>query len=189
MTQLRFGFIGWNPFQFRHALDIARALPGSAMIVEARGKHPEAFDDALITEAGVPVYFWPARRMRELDGVCEVIVCQTVFTHIEHFRKSRSYAQYGLAKEPLISSWRAFADLCLVYGPYSARRSRHMRGGESASPIRGFFGSEFQTGSRALQCGSRPGATHGSLYADTGELSRDQFIDAVLELSTDHNVS
>jgi CDP-glycerol glycerophosphotransferase len=194
MTQLRFGFVGWNPFQLRHALDVARALPGSAMIVEARGRHPEAFDDALVAGAGVPVYFWPRERMRELDGVFEVLVCQTVFTHIEHVKRSKiAMLQYGLAKEPHnYGSWRAFADLCLTYGPYSARKISPYAPVMAVGHPRfdGFFAEEFQSKARQRIRSTIDPGRPTVLYVPTwGDLStQDDFIDAVLELARDHNV-
>lgn len=163
------------------------------MIVEARGNHPRAFDDTLLTEAGVPVFFWPRGRMKELDGVFDVLVCQTVFTHIEAIQKSKiAMVQYGLAKEPHnYGDWRAFADLCLVYGPYSAERIAPLCPVKQVGHPRfdGFFEPGRREAARrklGLEGETRPTL----LYVPTwGDLStQDQFLDAVLALSDEYTV-
>ena len=97
----RVAFLGWNAFQLLHGLDIARALPGSILVVERRPEHLDELSDSFLSSLEVPVLFWEPERMAELDGVFDVVVCQTPFTQIERFEKSKiAMLQYELAKKP-----------------------------------------------------------------------------------------
>lgn len=117
-------FIGWNPFQFIHVAEIARALPGSYFLVEKRKDYVREFDESILTGWDVPVLIWHRRMVQELDGLFDVIVCQTPFSQAELFTKTRiAMIQYGYAKEVHnYGAWRSLADLCLVYGPYAAAK-------------------------------------------------------------------
>lgn len=189
----RFGFVGWNPFQLLHALDIARVLPGSTMIVEKRSSHVEEFSDELLLDSEVPTLVWPDKQMAELDGVFDVIVCQTIFTQIEHFEKSKiAMLQYGQAKEPHnFGAWRALADLCLCYGPYAQQRISYFCPAVSVGNPRfdKWDDPGFVQKARERYAGLDPNRKT-VLYVPTwGDLStQEQFFDAVTELGHEYNV-
>lgn len=119
-----FAFVGWNPFQLRLASPVARELPGGCMVVECRKQHPFHFSPSALDGSDLPWLGWPAGELARLDGLFDVIVCQTVFPGLERIERSRvAMLQYGLAKEPYnYGAWRAMADLHLAYGSYSASR-------------------------------------------------------------------
>jgi hypothetical protein len=189
----RFGFVGWNPFQLLHSLDIARALPGSTMIVEKRSSHVEEFSDELLLDSQVPTLVWPDKQMAELDGVFDVIVCQTIFTQIEHFEKSKiAMLQYGQAKEPHnFGAWRSLADLCLCYGPYAQQRMAYFCPALAVGNPRfdKWDDPSFVERARNRYTGLDP-KRKTVLYLPTwGDLStQEQFFDAVTELGLEHNV-
>jgi hypothetical protein len=190
----RFGFVGWNPFQLLHSLDIARALPASMMIVEQRAAHVNEFSDELLLDSDVPVLVWPEKQMVELDGVFDVIVCQTMFGQIEHFERSKiAMLQYGQAKEPHnFGAWRSLADLCLAYGPYAEQRLSYFCPTISVgNPRFDKWGTEAFTASARARYGSGLDPTRKTiLYVPTwGDLStQEQFFDAVIDLGREHNV-
>ncbi len=190
----RFGFVGWNPFQLLHSLDIARALPTSTMIVEQRAAHVNEFSDELLLECDVPVLVWPEKQMHELDGVFDVIVCQTIFTQIEHFERSKiAMLQYGQAKEPHnFGAWRALADLCLAYGPYAEQRMSYFCPTLSVGNPRldKWDSYPFMAGARARYGAGLDPTKKTVLYVPTwGELSTQElFFDAVIDLGRDYNV-
>ncbi len=190
----RFGFVGWNPFQFLHSIEIARALPTSTMIVEERSDHVSEFSDALLLDSDVPVLVWPEKQMAELDGVFDVIVCQTMFTQIEYFERSKiAMLQYGQAKEPHnFGAWRSFADLCLAYGAYAEQRLSYFCPTLSVgNPRFDKWGTDgFAAGARARYGAGPAPAKKNVLYVPTwGDLStQEQFFDAVIDLGREHNV-
>jgi hypothetical protein len=191
--QPRFGFVGWNPFQLLHALDIARTLPGSMMVVEKRSSHVEEFSDELLLDSEVPTLVWADKQMAELDGVFDVIVCQTIFTQIEHFERSKiAMLQYGQAKEPHnFGAWRSLADLCLCYGPYAQQRISYFCPAVAVGNPR--F-DKWDDPAFACKAAERYGRLDPKrktvLYVPTwGDLStQEQFFDAVTELGQEHNV-
>ena len=121
-------FIGWNPFQIRHILGVAQKLENSCIIIEKRKDHIYKFDEELLTESGVPTVLWPKNKIYQLDGLFDVIVCQTPFKQMDLIKKSRiAMMQYGYAKaDHNYGSWRSRADLCMVYGEHAARHIRPM---------------------------------------------------------------
>lgn len=188
------GFIGWNPFQLRHASPLAKVLPNSVFLVEARAEHPFSFATKQLDGASFPSLIWPKSRIRQLDGVFDVIVCQNEFEGIEDLEHTKvAMLQYGLAKEPHnYGAWRSLGDLQLAYGEYSARRLRH-------------YSPAVAVGNPALDRWHEPGYRELTralwskrmdldrptiAYAPTwGPLSTvEQFVDAVAELSTEYNV-
>lgn len=187
-------FVGWNPFQFRQALPVARALPGSVMVIEKRGAFASEFPESLLTTCGVPVVVWKRTKMAQLDGVFDVIVCQTIFSQIERFRSSKiAMLQYGLAKEPHnYGAWRSLADLCLVYGAYSERKASHFAPAVSVGNPRfdewGTPGQEARA--HQLLAPQLDPSRKTILYAPTwGELStQDDFLASVMDLSRHYNV-
>jgi hypothetical protein len=121
-------FIGWNPFQIRHILGVAQKLENSCILIEKRRDHIFKFDEDLLTESGVPVVIWPKNEIQQLDGLFDVIVCQTPFKQINLIEKSLiAMMQYGYAKASHnYGSWRSRANLCMVYGEHAARNIRPM---------------------------------------------------------------
>jgi hypothetical protein len=121
-------FIGWNPFQIRHILDVAQRLENSCILIEKRADHIFKFEEELLTSSGVPVVMVSRKRIKQLDGLFDVIVCQTPFSQMESITKSRiAMIQYGYAKAGHnYGDWRASASLCMVYGEYAARQIRPM---------------------------------------------------------------
>jgi CDP-Glycerol:Poly(glycerophosphate) glycerophosphotransferase len=121
-------FIGWNPFQVRHILGVAQKLKNSCILIEKRSDHILKFDENLLTESGVPVIIWPKNKIHQLDGLFDVIVCQTPFKQINLIKKSLiAMMQYGYAKASHnYGTWRSRANLCMVYGEHAARHIRPM---------------------------------------------------------------
>lgn len=181
MRSARFAFIGWNPFQIRLALEIARGLPESELVIEGKPPHLHRFSRDWLDSLGVPYRIIPRSKMASIDGQYDVLVAQTVFGGIESIRRSKiAWIQYGLAKDPHnYGAWRAYGDLGLVYGPYSARKMARF------CPVREVGNTRFDA------YRPKPARSKGSrtiLYAPTwGPLStQDEFLDAVLELSNDY---
>lgn len=190
----KIAFIGWNPFQLLHVRGLVAALPGACFVVEHRKDYLDDFGEELLHDPAVPVMTWPRKRMADLDGRFDVVVCQTVFSQIQEFRKSRiAMIQYGYAKEAHnYGAWRAFADLTLTFGRYAAEKIGHFC---PAVPVgnprydawhdpafhalaRERFGKGLDPGRRTI------------LYAPTfGDLSSvETFLDAVYGLAGSFNV-
>jgi hypothetical protein len=123
-----FAFIGWNPFQIRHILEVTQRLENSCIIIEKRANHILKFEVDLLTETGIPVLLFSKKRIEQLDGLFDVIVCQTPFSQMESIQRSRiAMIQYGYAKAyHNYGDWRSSASLCMVYGEYAARKIRPM---------------------------------------------------------------
>lgn len=187
MRSARFAFIGWNPFQIRLAYEIARELPGSVLIIEGKPPHLPRFSKSWLDSLSVPYRIVPRSKMASIDGEYEVLVAQTVFSGIESIRRSKiAWIQYGLAKDPHnYGPWRAYGDLALVYGPYSAKKMARY------CPVREVGNTRFDAYKpppKPLKHGTRK--TRTILYAPTwGALStQDEFLDAVLALAPGHRV-
>lgn len=179
----RFGFIGWNPFQIRLALEIARDLPGSELVIEGKPPHLPRLSKDWLDSLEIPYRIVPRSKMASIDGEYEVLVAQTVFSGIESLKSSKiAWVQYGLAKDRHnYGMWRAYGDLALVYGPYSAERMARF------CPVREVGNTRFDA-YRPKLAGAKGLGT--ILYAPTwGPLStQDEFLDAVLELSRDYRL-
>jgi len=117
-------FVGWNPFQFIQIKQLAKAIPGSVFLLEKRGEHVEEFSDDILNNSDIPILIWEKQDMIKLDGMFDIIVAQTLFTHIHMFEKTKIVMlQYGYAKEAHnYGSWRALADLTLTFGKYATEK-------------------------------------------------------------------
>lgn len=91
-----FGFFCRNPLQAGRILDLARTLERSCIVI-GQGKRgifgsrdPVLdFEEIFFTDAGVPILVWPERRLLELDGFFDIIVCQAGFPGMHDMKKSR----------------------------------------------------------------------------------------------------
>ncbi|MES2438531.1 MAG: CDP-glycerol glycerophosphotransferase family protein [Verrucomicrobiota bacterium] len=189
-----FAFIGWNPFQIRHVLGIARKLENSCIVIEKRQDHVFNFDETLLTESGVPVVIWSRNRIKQLDGLFDVIVCQTPFSQMESITKSRiAMIQYGYAKEAHnYGDWRSAASLCLAYGDYAAEKLRPMcpvavTGNPGLDP---WHNPDFHEAARNKYGKLLDPSKKTVIYAPTwGDLSTTNvYLDEVLALHPEHNV-
>jgi hypothetical protein len=126
-TPRKIGFVGWNPFQLIHVRDILTAMPDACFILEKRRGHLNDFAESLLNDPQVAVVPFEPHQVPALDGVFDVMVCQTPFAGMEKFSRTRiAMVQYSYAKEPhTYGAWRAFADLNLAYGPYGASKMSH----------------------------------------------------------------
>lgn len=123
-TEPKVAFIGWNPFQLIHVSTLIKSLSNSIFILEKKHNNLKQFSHELINDPNIPVIICKSENLHQLDGVYDVIVCQTAFTDIHKFSKTKiAMVQYGYAKESHnYGSWRSFADICFTYGPYAAKK-------------------------------------------------------------------
>ncbi|OAT49937.1 Cps2A family protein [Kluyvera georgiana ATCC 51603] len=188
------GFIGWNPFQFLHIKDLANAISGSVFIVEKKNESLNEFSEEFFNDENIPVMIWDRSKMSLLDGIFDVIVCQTPFFRMETFEKTKIVMiQYGYAKEPHnYGAWRSLGDLCLTYGEYANDKiknfcpaictgnPRYDRWTNPDTFIKCYdkFQSRFIPGLKTI------------LYVPTwGDLSSiDDFLESVMALSGEYNV-
>lgn len=186
--------MGWNPFQLLHVRSLIEALPGACFILEKRKDYASQFDADLLADPDVPVLIWPQSKMRQLDGMFDIIVCQTPFTGIQHFQNTKiAMIQYGYAKEPHnYGAWRSLADLNLVYGRFAADKIKHFSPVEVIGNPRydswqddGFQAAARKKFERIIDNNRRT-----VLYAPTwGYLSSvDEYLHVVYELSKKYNV-
>jgi CDP-glycerol glycerophosphotransferase (TagB/SpsB family) len=122
---MKVGFFVWNPFQIFQFESIVNNLPGASYLLEKRKidydrLFPNDFTDAILA----PIRRVTRAELATLDGEYDAIVCQTGFTGIENFQKTRLVGmQYSMSKERhQYGPWRALCDLNLVYGQYSFDR-------------------------------------------------------------------
>lgn len=194
MNKYKIAFIGWNPFQFIHIKLLASKIPGSVFILEKRRDHLNDFTKEILTNQEVPVVVWEAGKIKELDGVFDVIVCQTMFLHLPLFEKTKIVMlQYGYAKEPHnYGTWRALADLCLVYGSYPEKKlSTYAPSKAVGNPrLQLWYDEDFHLIAKNKYIHSTDDGLLTVLYMPTwGELSSiDEYIGAVLGLSERYNV-
>ncbi|HEN8707034.1 TPA: CDP-glycerol glycerophosphotransferase family protein [Pseudomonas putida] len=190
----RVGFVGWNPFQFLHIQKLASTFPGACFVIEKRKDFIEEFSEEVLKNPSTPIMVWDRAKMPALDGVFDIIVCQTPFSRIETFEKSKiAMIQYGYAKEPHnYGPWRAFADVCLTYGPYAADRIDYFSPTAAVGNPRydDWHKDEFHERAR-IKHGDKLNAKKKTvLYLPTwGDLSSvDQYIEAIYNLSENFNV-
>ena len=194
MNEYKIAFIGWNPFQFIHIKLLASKIPGSVFILEKRRDHLNDFTKEILTNQEVPVVVWETGKIKELDGVFDVIVCQTMFLHLPLFEKTKVVMlQYGYAKEPHnYGTWRALADLCLVYGSYPEKKlSTYAPSKAVGNPrLQLWYDEDFHLIAKNKYIHSIDDGLLTVLYMPTwGELSSvDEYIGAVLGLSERYNV-
>ncbi len=186
-------FVGWNSFQLRHFMPVLAEMREAVMLVEARPRHVDALGDA-VEECPVPTVFWPKGRLHELDGIFDVLVCQTRFEGLERFRRTPvAMLMYGLAKETYnYGEWRSLAQLHLVYGERS--RAKMQQYGEVAVVGNPRFDrwhdGGFHARARRRFEGLLDPHRRTVLYAPTwGELSTaERYFDEVVALTRDYNV-
>ena len=194
ITTSNIAFIGWNPFQMMHVMSIAQKLKGSCFVLENRGKHIFKFAEELLSSCGVPVVIWPRNKIFKLDGLFDIIVCQTPFSQIEMFKKSKIVMiQYGYAKEVHnYGPWRAWADMCLVYGNYAAEKlEKYCKIEKIGNPAMDEWHEEvFHIKQKKKYAKSLNPKKKTLLYVPTwGKLSTyDKFIKSVLALSKTYNI-
>ena len=194
MSNYKIAFIGWNPFQFIHIKFLASKLKGSVFILEKRREHLDDFTKEILTNQEVPVVVWESGNIKELDGVFDIIICQTMFLHLPLFEKTKIVMlQYGYAKEPHnYGTWRALADLCLVYGSYTEKKiSTYSPSKAVGNPrLQLWHDDEFHINAKNKYKNILKDGLLTVLYMPTwGELSSiDQYINAVLSLSQNYHV-
>ncbi len=195
ITDYKIAFIGWNPFQFIQIRDLASALPGSVFVIEKKkNNNIEAFSEEILNNTDVPILIWEQSDLIKLDDIFDIIVAQTVFTHIHMFKKAKLVMlQYGYAKEPHnYGSWRALADLCLTFGDYSADKISHFSPVEAiGNPRYDLWNKEeFHSSVKEKYAGSLNKSIKTILYMPTwGDLSSvDLYMNSILSLSSKYNL-
>lgn len=190
----KFVFVGWNPFQLLHVKNIIASMQNACFVIEKRERFLEDFSADLLQDPKVPVVAFEQSQMVSLDGVFDVVVCQTPFTGLEHFSKSRiAMIQYGYAKEPHnYGSWRAFADLNLAYGPYAADKMAHFSPAVAIGNPRfdDWYQPDYHAAARSRYGAKLDPAKKTVLYAPTwGDLSSvEDFLNAIFGLAENFNV-
>jgi hypothetical protein len=190
----RIGFVGWNPFQFIHIKKLASTFPGSCFVIEKRKDFINEFSDDILKNLQTPIMVWDRAKMPTLDGVFDIIVCQTPFSRIETFEKSKiAMIQYGYAKEPHnYGPWRAFADVCLTYGPYASNRIEYFSPTVSVGNPRydDWHRDSFHQSAKLKHSNKLNPNRKTVLYLPTwGDLSSvDHYVSAIYDLAEDFNV-
>lgn len=183
-------FIGWNPFQFIHIKDLAKKIEGCVFVLEKRKDYIEEFDKSFFEENEIPVLVWEQAKMDKLDGIFDIIICQTPFFRIETFSKTKIIMiQYGYAKEPHnYGTWRSLADLCLTYGDYAKSKIDYFCPAISTGNPRFDKWHDIISNEASTKPSSSDKQT--LLYVPTwGELSSfDLYIDGIMSLSDEYNV-
>ena len=126
-----------NQYQIHHYQSIARHLGPVTFVIEIRERDfevDEAFVRRHVPDASVMTI--PAESLRSLDGMFDVIVCQTPVLPNLLFEKSLVVAQqYSLAKETYqYGVWRSLPNLNLMYGDYSVDRVVVLERGRRRQP-------------------------------------------------------
>ncbi|EJN40120.1 glycosyl/glycerophosphate transferase, teichoic acid biosynthesis [Pseudomonas sp. GM84] len=190
----RIGFVGWNPFQFLHIQKLASTFPGACFVIEKRKDFIDEFSEEVLKNADTPIMVWDRAKMPTLDGVFDIIVCQTPFSRIETFEKSKiAMIQYGYAKEPHnYGPWRAFADVCLTYGPYAAQRIEYFSPAVAVGNPRydDWHSEAFHSNAKSKHADKLNLDKKTVLYLPTwGDLSSvDQYMGAIYNLAENYNV-
>jgi len=124
IKKYKIAFIGWNPFQFIHIKDFAKAIPNSVFILEKRKDNLKYFSKDILNNSEVPILVLNPKEIKNLDGKYDIIIAQTVFNYSHKFNLTKLVMlQYSYAKEPhQYGTWRALSDLTLVYGEYAAKK-------------------------------------------------------------------
>ena len=194
LTTPKIGFVGWNPFQLLHVRKLIKALPGACFVLEKRKDFINEFSDDLLNDPSVPVIVWKHNTLIALDGVFDVLVCQTEFKGIESFVETQiAMIQYGYAKEAHnYGTWRSLANLNLAFGPYAARKIGYFSPTVASGNPRydDWFDSDFHSNSIAKHMAGLDPNKRTVLYAPTwGDLSSiDVFLGAVYDLADQFNV-
>ena len=119
--------MGWNQFQFYQYKSLVKFLSvehDCTYILIDKGENLVTFGEDVWAMIGSSCRRMKNQQLYLLDVEYDVIVCQTEFANIENIKQAKLVMlQYGLAKNPHnYGSWRALADLNLVYGQYSYDR-------------------------------------------------------------------
>lgn len=132
---MRVGFIITAPYQLFHYAKIQRHIEESTAYIEVRNDGFGVSENLIEQHMpGVAIERIKSANLVRIDGQCDVLVCQTPVPLLKFFTKSLMVAQqYSLAKEQYqYGTWRAQADLNLMYGEYS---TGHVGGFTSAVAI------------------------------------------------------
>ncbi|WGE90856.1 CDP-glycerol glycerophosphotransferase family protein [Actinobacillus genomosp. 1] len=121
---MKIAFIAWNTFQVLHFKPLLQALPNALLIIEKRKRSVPICKDILRDISNHIAYISSADVHAKIDGNFDVLVAQTAFEQLYLFNYTKiALLQYGYAKEPYnYGTWRALADLNLVYGHYAYER-------------------------------------------------------------------
>lgn len=119
------GFIITSAYQLFHYRRIQAHVERSSAFIEVRDQD-FGVTESMVRAAlpGADVKLVNSKALKRIDGVCDVLVCQTPVPLMHFFSRSLTIAQqYSLAKEQYqYGVWRAQASLNLMYGPYSVER-------------------------------------------------------------------
>lgn len=121
---MKIGFIVWNEFQITVFKKLTTIFDDVTIIIEKRPANNDMFELGFLKSIKCNFIFVDKNKIKNLDGFFDVIFCQTIFSQIEHIKKSKiAMLQYGLAKENHnYGSWRSFADVIFCYGKYSQEK-------------------------------------------------------------------
>ena len=123
-SKLHIGFIISVPFHLFHHGKIRRHLDADVTVyVDVRDDDFGLTVEQIRHHMGDCQIKWiPTKNLHDIDGDCDVLVCNTPVTTLKFFTKTLVVAeQYSLAKESYqYGVWRSQADLNLMYGPYSS---------------------------------------------------------------------
>lgn len=122
---MRVGFIVTATYQLFHYREFQRHLDDTVAFIEVRDKEFGVTRDVVSEHLpGVDIQLIGTSQLADIDGACDVLVCQTPVPLMKFFQKSLMVAQqYSLAKEVYqYGLWRAQANLNLMYGDYSQAR-------------------------------------------------------------------
>ena len=187
VSQYKFGFLAANLFQAEQMVEFCRSFKGNGWLIcrpEIASKIRASHDDIQVTGNLRKSLFW-RNEVAQYDGHFDVLVAHHLFRGFERLRKTRvAMIQYGYGKSVYnYGSWRALADLNLVYGPHAANAI------EIHSPVR-------VVGHPKQKLVTKPNPPLSSsrlrvLYAPTWDKlsSIDDWADDVSLLATSHDVT
>ena len=124
-SRYKFGFLAVNLFQAEQMVELCRAIEGNGWLLcspEVAKKVRIRHDNIQVTGCLTKSLLWQ-NRLTRYDGHFDVLVAHHQFDGFEKLRKTRiAMIQYGYGKSAYnYGTWRALADLNLVYGPHAAR--------------------------------------------------------------------
>lgn len=120
----RVAFVMSHPFQFDFFEAPARLLKDPVFVIETRKDTPFTFSREFLARLPGTVVTVDTNDLKDLDGGVDVLVCLTPIPVLKLFERTKVVCiQYSLSKETYqYGSWRAVADLNLMFGPYSLAR-------------------------------------------------------------------
>lgn len=190
----RIAFLIWNTFQLLHFRSLLLQLPTALLVVEQRKRSIPIAQNILAEIPNNVAYIAQKDIQKKLDGKFDVLVIQTVFEQIDLFKETKiAMLQYGYAKAPHnYGTWRAFADLNLVYGQHAYDAISYFSPTESIGCPRydQWFDVHFHLQSYYKYASILDNSKKTILYAPSwGELSSFHFyIDQLYALSERYNV-